>query len=103
MSDESQMDWDNATKQEPKKGRAVVSVSFGRDDFERIDQQAERLRVSLSEYIRSAALTRVMTETVGGLSAGTYYAPQPKVEGFVVAGGTATMTSEGNVFTRRVA
>lgn len=102
MKSESQMDWESATKQEPKKGRAVVSVSFSREDFERVDRQAERLRVSLSEYIRSAALTRVMTETAGGLSAGTYYAPQPKVEGFGTPGGTATMTSDGKVF-RRVA
>jgi hypothetical protein len=104
MTEENQMDWDNATRQEPKRGRAVVSVSFGREDFERIDQQAERLRVSLSEYIRSAALTRVLTETAGGLSAGTYYAPEPKIRGFVVtAPGTATINTDVSVFRRRVA
>jgi hypothetical protein len=108
MSDESQMDWDNAIKQAPKKSRAIVSVSFSREDFDRIDQQAERLRVTLSEYIRSAALTRVSyeeMETAGGLSAGTYYAPEPRINVTSPSPSPThpTMNVQRQGFTRRVA
>ena len=40
-----------------KKGRAVVSVAFARDDFERVVRTAKREGKRTSEYIRDAALT----------------------------------------------
>ena len=42
-----------------KQPRAVVSVAFSRDDFERVSGCAERLRKRTSEFIREAALERV--------------------------------------------
>lgn len=39
-----------------RRPRAVVSVAFSRDDFERIGEAAESLNMKVSEYIRTAAL-----------------------------------------------
>lgn len=43
--------------------RAVVSVSFPRDEFEVIDECAERAGEKLSEYIRKAALSRALSHS----------------------------------------
>jgi predicted DNA binding CopG/RHH family protein len=41
-----------------KKPRAVVSVAFSREDFEKVEEQAEKLGVNLSRFVREAALER---------------------------------------------
>jgi hypothetical protein len=44
-----------------KNSRAVVSVAFGRSDFERVSECAERSKKRTSEFIREAALEKVAT------------------------------------------
>ena len=58
---ESAEEWDfeHASKRPGVKGRrAVVSVAFPRDEFEVVDEGAERSGEKLSEFIRKAALNR---------------------------------------------
>ena len=43
-----------------KPSRAVVSVAFPREDFERVAEAAESAEMNVSEFIRRAALNEVM-------------------------------------------
>jgi hypothetical protein len=63
-------DFENRQRHEAvKKPRAVVSVAFSREDFERIEEQAERLGITLSKFIRDAALEKAASVEAGsGLS-----------------------------------
>ena len=47
----------------PRKARAVVSVAFAADDFERIAQYAEAHGFKISEFIRAATLASVSGAT----------------------------------------
>ncbi len=52
--------FEKAEMQPPVKGRrAVVSVAFPREEFDLVDECAERSGMKLSEFIRKAALSRV--------------------------------------------
>src|SRR5207248_5301941 len=54
--------WDYETAERRpgvRTGRAVVSVAFNRDDFERVSAWAEQVGKRTSEFIRDAALERV--------------------------------------------
>ena len=60
-------DFENAEKRPGvKKPRAVVSVAFSREDFERVAEHAEHLGMKISEFIRNAALEQVEGPKVGG-------------------------------------
>jgi hypothetical protein len=55
-------DWDfeHAERRRPvRKPRAVVSVAFSREDFERLTEVAEKQGLRTSEFIRIAALARL--------------------------------------------
>lgn len=55
-------DWDfeNAeVRKSIKKPRAVVSVSFSREDFERISAEAKKRGMFTSEYIRKMTLDQI--------------------------------------------
>jgi hypothetical protein len=58
---------DNKAERKPgvQRPRAVVSVAFSRDDFERVAQYAERNGFKVSEFIRESALAQVRTESQG--------------------------------------
>ena len=45
-------------------GRAVVSVSFSREDFNRVSQHAEMLGLKTSELIRNATLEQITSGTI---------------------------------------
>jgi hypothetical protein len=50
-------DWEHAERHAGRrKTRAVVSVAFNRDDFEKVALFAERANMKLSEFIRFAAI-----------------------------------------------
>ena len=54
--------WEDGEEQEPRPGRApraIVSVAFSRDDFERVADFAQSNNMKISEMIRNAALERV--------------------------------------------
>lgn len=52
-------DFDRAGKSgAPKSARAIVSVAFPREDFDRVAECAEGLRMRISEFIREAAVDR---------------------------------------------
>lgn len=67
---------DVETPDRKRKARAVVSVSFPGEDFERVDRYAEGHGLTLSELIRRATLSYVSAQraaaktTVGPMSAG---------------------------------
>jgi hypothetical protein len=52
-------DTDDEIRPPVKAPRAVVSVAFARDDFLRVTEQARRLGMKTSEFIRKAALDQV--------------------------------------------
>lgn len=53
-------DLEHAEKRPPvKKARAVVSVAFSADDFDRVAEVAERIGMKTSEFIREATLNLV--------------------------------------------
>ncbi len=71
----------------PRKARAVVSVSFPGDDFERVDEYAERHGLKISELIRRATLLyvsgrrravkgQVLAMSAGGPAQMTAYLPE---------------------------
>jgi hypothetical protein len=72
LRDPSRWDGQAAEAHAPVKGpRAVVSVAFSREDFNRVGEQARALGMRTSEFIRKAALNR--------LEAGPAQAPSPGV------------------------
>ena len=94
-TNQGDMDWNNAHQQKTNRARsrAIVSVAFSRQDFERLDRHVERKGVKISEFIREAALDRVTAEQVpaamsAAFAAAGYYAPQPKSD-FPQDSGTA--------------
>ncbi len=71
----------------PRKARAVVSVSFPGDDFERVDEYAEQHGLKISELIRRATLQyvsgrrrvvkgQVLVMSAGGPAQMTAYLPE---------------------------
>jgi hypothetical protein len=56
--------WEEQGETRPpvKSPRAIVSVAFGRDDFERVAEYARRHGLKTSEFIRQAALTQIDAE-----------------------------------------
>lgn len=62
LEDVASWDWDNAETREPVKSRrAVVTVNYPREDFERVAAAAQASGMKLSEYIRQASLRHTMT------------------------------------------
>jgi hypothetical protein len=54
-------DYERAERRPAVKGaRAVVSVAFPREDFERVSQAAKRRALRTSEFIREAALEKAV-------------------------------------------
>ncbi len=53
--------WEEGGELHPpvKSSRAIVSVAFARDDFERVVREARRCNMRTSEFIRAAALDRI--------------------------------------------
>lgn len=57
LQDERTWDWDQAESQPRIEHRqTVLAVPFDRDEMERIRRQAERLGVTVIEYVRRRAL-----------------------------------------------
>ncbi len=56
---------DAEVRSRPRKARAVVSVAFPSEDFERVGQYAEAHGLKISELIRSATLAYVSGGAVG--------------------------------------
>lgn len=62
---EGQWDLDAAeARRGVAKPRAVVSVAFARDDFDRVSECAEQQGKKTSEFIREAAMDKVVRSTV---------------------------------------
>jgi hypothetical protein len=81
LQDPGTWDFASAHRHPPaKRGRAVVSVAFPREDFELVAGQAERERKKLSEFIREAAVARAKGMAYGG------ELPPPTVSGSVSFG-----------------
>lgn len=86
LNEQSDMDWSSATQQKTRRrSRAVVSVGFSTDDFDRLDRHVERRGMKISEFIREAALERLGKEqspvTISAaFAAAAYYAPQAKAD-----------------------
>jgi hypothetical protein len=60
--------WDFASADKvpaQKSSRAIVSVAFKREDFDRVAEQAEQLGIRTSEFIREAALDRLRGGVIG--------------------------------------
>lgn len=58
-------DFDKAEKKPGRsQGRAVVSVSFSREDFNLVSQHAEMLGLKTSELIRNATLEQITSGTI---------------------------------------
>ncbi|MDO8531584.1 MAG: hypothetical protein Q7T26_05370 [Dehalococcoidia bacterium] len=58
-----QWSWDAAQKSTPtKERRVIVSVAFGREDFERAAACAEKHNMPVSSFIRLAAMEKVERE-----------------------------------------
>lgn len=54
-----QWNWSAAQKRTPaKERRVIVSVAFGRDDFERVATCAEKHNMPVSSFIRLAAMEK---------------------------------------------
>ena len=65
LENEDQWDFDAAeVRPAVARSRAVVSVAFAREDFERVSECAERQRKRTSEFIREAALEKVGRSTL---------------------------------------
>ena len=65
--DPKSSDYDLSTAKElpaKRRGRAIVSVPFARDDFEALGLAVERSGENLSEYIRKATMERVNPKPV---------------------------------------
>jgi uncharacterized protein (DUF1778 family) len=58
LQSEGNWDYDRAERRPGRKPRAVVSVAFSREDFERVASAAEQSGMKVSEFIREAALSR---------------------------------------------
>ncbi len=59
LQDEESWDDEGEVRPAVKPQRAVVSVAFSRDDFERVATYARRHGMKTSEFIRNAALSEV--------------------------------------------
>lgn len=58
-------DFDKAVEKPGRsQGRAVVSVSFSREDFNLVSQHAEMLGLKTSELIRNATLEQITSGTI---------------------------------------
>ena len=100
LQDPGKWDLDNAEEQQPepaRPSRAVVSVAFSREDFDRVALFAENNGLKISEMIRNAALDEVngrmrtiyIDATVVGTGTPWSIAPDPSLT-FEVAYGTPT-------------
>ena len=60
LQDESMWDYDKAdVRPASQSNRAVVSVAFARQDFQRVVEYAESVNMKTSEFIRTAALEKI--------------------------------------------
>ncbi len=58
-------DLEGAERRPPvKRARAVVSVAFRRDDFDRVVELAEGRDITISEFIRAATLEQVLAAAI---------------------------------------
>ena len=86
LDEESDMDWSRANQQKTDRvrSRAVVSVAFSRDDFDRLDRHVERRGMKISEFIREAADRLAVEQSPVTISAAfaaaAYYAPAAKAD-----------------------
>jgi len=62
LQDEESWDDEGEVRPAVKPQRAVVSVAFSRDDFERVATYARRHGMKTSEFIRRAALSQMTDE-----------------------------------------
>ena len=63
LQDPASWDFDRAEARPPaKRPRAVVSVAFSREDYDRVTELARRSNMRTSEYIRAAALGHVRSQ-----------------------------------------
>lgn len=96
--------WDEGeVRSAVKSSRAVVSVSFGRDDLEQVSEFARRNNMKTSEFIRQAALSAARlprsespTIVVSGRVFTSYRAasaPRPKVDLNISVPGTNAFTT----------
>jgi hypothetical protein len=96
--------WDEGeVRSAVKSSRAVVSVSFGRDDLEQVSEFARRNNMKTSEFIRQAALSAARlprsespTIVVSGRVFTSYRAastPRPKVDLNISVPGTKAFTT----------
>jgi hypothetical protein len=65
LQDPQNWDFDAAEQRAPvKRARAVVSVAFQREEYEKVANIARQFNMRTSEYIREAALGRVRPRPV---------------------------------------
>lgn len=63
LEESDSWDFEGAEKKSPVRAtRAVVSVAFSREDFERVSTRAEQLGMRTSEFIRNAALGKASSQ-----------------------------------------
>ena len=77
LENEDQWDYEAAEKRPAvTKPRAVVSVAFARDDFERVSESAEFHEMRLSEFIRVAALEKAARSVTALVTSSTSATPR---------------------------
>jgi hypothetical protein len=87
---EDQWDFDAAEARTGAKSRAVVSVAFSREDFERVSECAEARNMRTSEFIREAALEKAThSSSASTLTYSSSWGPQ-RVETRLSTGGGFT-------------
>lgn len=68
--DQEEWAWEKAERRPGNKdGRTIVSVGFGRAEFDQVSECAERLGIKLSVFIRDAALQRAALHQAGSVVA----------------------------------
>ena len=76
LEDAENWDFSTAETRPPvKAARAVVSVGFGREDYERVATCAENTGVRISEFIREAALERAFRQMALATLSSYSYSP----------------------------
>lgn len=79
LQDPEEWDADTRVKRPGVKGRrAVVSVAFSRDDFERIVQASKRMGMKTSEYVRNGVLNQLNVKSTYQFQ--SQHSPPPATE-----------------------
>ena len=74
MEDAGYWDADRDENHAPaKKGRAILSVAFSREDFDRVAEVAEEAHMRVSEFVRGAALEKAARDFSTGRVASYSY------------------------------